>query len=186
VQLAPWQKIVNEPQESNWAELREAQLLTSLKLPHTGMAVITDVGEAKDIHPKQKEPVGARLALAARALTYGEKIEYSGPLYDKVAFDGNKAVLSFTHVGKGLEAKLEDKSGSLEGFTIAGEDKKFYNAKAEIKGDKVVVTCDKVEKPVAVRYGWANFPVVNLWNKDGLPASPFRTDDFPGITAPKK
>lgn len=178
VQLAPWQKIVNEPQESNWAELREAQLLTSLKLPHTGMAVITDVGDPNDIHPKKKEPVGGRLALAAEALVYGKKNEYSGPLYDKLKVDGNKAVLSFTHVGKGLEAK----GGPLTGFTVAGEDHKFHNASATIEGDKVVVSSDKVAKPVAVRYGWANCPVVNLFNADGLPATPFRTDDFPGLT----
>jgi sialate O-acetylesterase len=182
VQLAPWQAIVNEPQESAWAELREAQLFTSLKLKNTGMAVITDVGDPKDIHPKQKEPVGARLALAARAIAYGEKIVYEGPLFDHLAVDGNKAVLSFKNVGKGLECGGE----ALQGFTIAGEDRKFHNAKAEIKGDQIVVWSDQVEKPVAVRYGWANCPVVNLWNKDGLPASPFRTDDFPMTTAPKK
>jgi sialate O-acetylesterase len=178
VQLAPFQKIVDEPQESNWAELREAQLLTSLKLPHTGMAVITDAGDPKDIHPKKKEPAGVRLALAAEALVYGKKVEYSGPLYDKLAVDGNKAVVSFTRVGAGLQAK----DGPLSGFTVAGPDHKFYNAKATIEGDKVVVTCDMVSTPVAVRYGWANCPVVNLFNASGLPASPFRTDDFPGLT----
>jgi sialate O-acetylesterase len=154
----------------------------TLKVPHTGMAVITDVGEEKDIHPRKKGPVGARLALAARALAYGEKIEYSGPLYDSMKIEGNKAVLSFTHLGKGLEVKGE----TLTGFTIAGEDKQFHNAQAEIKGDKVVVWSDKVAAPVAVRFGWANYPVVNLWNKDGLPASPFRTDDFPKAAPPKK
>jgi sialate O-acetylesterase len=177
-QLAEWQASTKQPGDSNWAELREAQLLTSLKLPHTGIAVITDVGDPVDIHPKQKEPVGARLALDAEALVYGKKVEYSGPLYDKLKVDGSKAVLSFTHVGKGLEAK----GGPLTGFTIAGADHKFYNATATIEGDKVVVTSDKVAKPVAVRYGWANCPVVNLFNADGLPASPFRSDDFPGIT----
>jgi sialate O-acetylesterase len=189
VQLAPWDSKfdpnVKQPADSAWAELREAQLLTSLKLPHTGMAVTTDTvpaKEAKDIHPKEKEPVGARLALCARALTYGEMIEYAGPLYDKLTVEGNKAVLSFKHIGKGLEAKGE----KLEGFTVAGEDKVFHDAKAEIKGDKVVVTCDQVDKPVAVRYAWTNFPIVNLFNKDGLPASPFRTDDFPLTTAHKK
>jgi sialate O-acetylesterase len=182
VQLAPWQAIVNEPQESAWAELREAQLFTSLKLKNTGMAVITDVGDPKDIHPKQKEPVGARLALAARAIAYGEKVVYEGPLFDHLAVEGNKAVLSFKNVGKGLECRGE----ALQGFTIAGEDKTFHDAKAEIKGDQIVVWSDEVARPVAVRYGWANFPVVNLWNKDGLPASPFRTDDFPMLTAPKK
>jgi sialate O-acetylesterase len=185
VQLAPYQAPKDQPGDSNWAELREAQYLTTTGLKHTGMAVITDtvpVKEANDIHPKDKEPVGARLALCARALTYGEKIEYAGPIYDKMMVEGNKAVLSFTHLGKGLEAKGE----TLTGFSMAGEDKKFYNATAEIKGDKVVIMCDKVEKPVAVRYGWATFPVVNLFNKDGLPATPFRTDDFPITTGPKK
>jgi sialate O-acetylesterase len=182
VQLAPFMAIVSEPQESAWAELREAQLLTSLHCKSTGMAVITDVGDPKDIHPQKKEPVGARLALAARGIAYGQEIEYSGPVYDKMTVKDGKAILHFRHVGKGLEAK----DGPLHGFTIAGSDHKFYNAKAEIQGDTVLVSCDKVAEPVAVRYGWANCPVVNLWNKDGLPASPFRTDDFPGVTAQKR
>ena len=120
--------------------------------------------------------------VVARALAYGEKVEYSGPLYDKATIDGNKVILSFKHVGKGLEAKGE----ALTGFTVAGEDKVFHPATAAIKGDKVVVTSDAVAKPIAARYGWANFPIVNLFNKDGLPASPFRTDDFPMTTKPKK
>ncbi|HEY7328549.1 MAG TPA: sialate O-acetylesterase [Gemmataceae bacterium] len=182
VQLAPYQPIVSEPQESAWAELREAQLLTSLHCKNTGIAVITDVGDPKDIHPKKKEPVGARLALAARGIAYGENVEYSGPIYDKMEVKDGKTVLHFKHVGKGLEAK----DGPLHGFTIAGADRKFYNAQAEIQGDTVLVWCDKVAQPVAVRYGWANCPVVNLWNKDGLPASPFRTDDFPGVTTSKR
>ena len=181
VQLAPFQQIVSEPQESAWAELREAQLLTSLHCKHTGMAVITDAGDPKDIHPKKKEPVGARLALAALALAYGKKIEYSGPVYDKMTVKDGKAVVHFKNVGKGLEAK----DGPLHGFAVAGADRKFYNAQAEIQGDTVLVWCDKVTEPIAVRYGWANCPVVNLCNKDGLPASPFRTDDFPGVTAAK-
>src|SRR5438445_642965 len=105
-----------------------------------------------------------------------------GPLYESLKVDGDKAVLSFTHLGKGLVCKGE----KLTGFTVSGEDKVFHNATAEIKGDKIVVSCDKVAKPVAVRFGWANFPVVNLWNKDGLPASPFRTDDYAMAAAPKK
>jgi sialate O-acetylesterase len=181
VQLAPWQAIVKEPQESAWAELREAQLLTAQHLSNTGMAVITDVGDPKDIHPRNKEPVGARLALAARAVAYGQPIEYSGPVYDSMAVVDNQAVLSFKHVGKGLEAR----DGPLMGFAIAGEDHKFHNAQAEIKDNRVYVTCEEVKQPVAVRYGWANCPVVNLWNKDGQPASPFRTDDFPMMTRPK-
>jgi sialate O-acetylesterase len=180
--LDPWQAVTAEPAESAWAELREAQRLTSLTLKNTAMAVITDVGDADDIHPRRKEPVGGRLALAARALAYGDKIEYSGPVYKSMDIDGNKAVLHFTHVGKGLEAKY----GVPFGFTVAGEDHKFCTANAEIKGDTAVVWCDKVSKPVAVRFGWANCPVVDFWNKDGLPASPFRTDDFPMITKPKQ
>jgi sialate O-acetylesterase len=182
VQLAPFERIGLAPQESAWAELREAQLLTSLRCPHTAMAVITDAGDPVDIHPKAKEPAGARLALAARAVAYGEKVEYSGPVCQGMSVEGNRAVLSFDHAGKGLDARY----GALAGFTVAGEDRRFYNALAEVKGDRVVVWSDKVERPVAVRFGWANCPLVDFWNKDGLPASPFRTDDFPTLTGPKQ
>jgi len=182
VQLAPFKAIKDQPDESDWAELREAQLLATKMLPKVGMAVITDVGDPKDIHPRKKQPVGARLALAARAIAYTEKIEYSGPIWSGAAAKGGKVVLQFDHVGKGLEAR----DGELQGFAICGEDRKFTWAKAEIVGNTVVVSNPEVAKPVAVRYGWADCPVVNLWNKDGLPASPFRTDDFPMITAPKK
>src|SRR5262249_26051182 len=175
VQLAPFMKIEKEPKESDWAALREAQLMTLRKAPNTAMAVITDIGHESDIHPKPKEPVGARLALAAQALAHGKEIEYAGPIYDSMRVDGNKIVLSFKHVGAGLEAKGDP----LQGFTICGEDHKFVNADAQIVEDKVQVSSPQVAKPVAVRFGWANYPVVNLWNKDGLPASPFRTDDFP-------
>ncbi len=171
VQLAPFMPIVEQPQDSNWAELREAQLFTSQTVPHTAMAVITDAGDPKDIHPKQK-------AGAGRALAYGEKITHSGPLYDEMKVEGYKVVLRFKHAGAGLEAR----GGDLKGFTVAGQDRKFRNARAEIQGDQVVVWSDEVDKPVAVRYGWYNCPVVNLWNKDGLPASPFRTDTFPVTT----
>jgi sialate O-acetylesterase len=174
VQLAPYAPRGEQP-DPDWAHLRDAQLETTRKVKDTAMAVITDVGEKTDIHPKKKEPVGHRLALAAEAIAYGKQVEYSGPTFDKLAVDGNKAVLSFNHLGGGLEAK----DGPLSGFTIAGEDKVFHNAEAEIKGDTIVVSCKEVEKPVAVRFGWANYPVVNLWNKAGLPASPFRTDDWP-------
>jgi sialate O-acetylesterase len=153
-------------------EIREAQLLTWQKVPRTAMAVITDVGDEKDIHPTKKEPVGARLALAARAIAYGENIEYSGPVYAAMKVEGDHAVLSFTHVGSGLMAK----DGELKGFTIAGADGSFVAAKAAIDGDKVVVSSAEVSKPAAVRYGWANTPDVNLFNKEGLPATPFRTD----------
>ncbi len=153
-------------------ELREAQRLTVQTTQNTAMAVITDVGDAGDIHPVKKQPVGARLALAARALAYGEKIEYSGPEYDSIKIQDKNAVLSFKHLGGGLVAK----DGDLRGFTIAGMDGQFVAAKAVIAGDTVIVSSDSVEKPVQVRYGWSNVPDVNLWNKAGLPASPFQSD----------
>jgi sialate O-acetylesterase len=152
-------------------EIREAQLLTLACSPNTAMAVTVDIGDPIDIHPTRKAPVGARLALAARALAYGEKLEYSGPLFDKVEFKDGKAAVSFTHVGDGLASH----DGELRGFTIAGADKKFVPAHAEIQGDTVVVWSEQVATPIAVRYGWANVPDVSLFNKDDLPASPFRT-----------
>jgi sialate O-acetylesterase len=164
VQIAPY--------KSDIPELKESQFLTWKKTANTAMVVTVDVGDANLIHPRHKEPVGDRLALAARALAYGEKIEYSGPAYDSMKIDGNKVILTFTHVGSGLLAK----DGPLKGFTIAGADKNFVDAKAEINGDTVSVSSDQVPSPVAVRYAWANVPDCNLWNKDGLPASPFRTD----------
>lgn len=164
VQIAPFK---GQP-----PEIREAQFLTLAKSKNTAMAVTTDVGNTNDIHPRQKKPVGERLALAARALVYGEKVEYSGPLYKSMEADGDEAVVSFDHVGGGLVAK----GGELKGFTIAGTDKKFVPAKAVIKGDTVVVSAEGVSSPKAVRYGWDNVPDVNLFNKADLPASPFRTD----------
>jgi len=164
VQIAPY--------DGTAPEIREAQLLTLAKSPNTAMAVTTDVGDAKDIHPKQKEPVGARLALAARALAYGEKIVSSGPLFESVKIEGGRAIVSFQDVGGGLAAK----DGALKGFVIAGADGKFVPAKAEIANDKVVVSSPAVPVPAAVRYGWDNVPDVNLYNKEGLPASPFRSD----------
>jgi sialate O-acetylesterase len=180
VQLAPFQKIETKPSESAWAELREAQLKTSQTVSNTALAVITDVGEEDDVHPRRKAPVGARLALAARALAYGERIESSGPVFTRMDVAGNKAVLHFDHAGDGLVAK----DGPLKGFTIAGADRRFGIAEAEIEGDTVVVHSDQVEHPLAVRYGWANYPLGNLWNKQDLPASPFRTDVFPLTTLP--
>lgn len=153
-------------------EIREAQFLTLSKSKNTAMAVTTDVGDAGNIHPNKKEPVGQRLALAARALAYDEKLEYSGPLYDSMAVKDGKITLNFKHVGGGLLAK----DGELKGFTIAGEDKKFVPAQATIQGATIVVSADGVADPKAVRYGWANVPDVNLFNKEGIPASPFRTD----------
>ncbi|MBL9136551.1 MAG: hypothetical protein JNK85_11810 [Verrucomicrobiales bacterium] len=189
VQLAPWDKgrqrsldaITEKPVESDWAELRESQLLATHLLPKVGLAVITDLGDKDDIHPIRKREVGERLALAARGIAYKERITYSGPEFRKMSVSRGKAVLSFDHVGKGLEAR----GGALKGFQICGGDRVWYWAEASIDGRRVVVSSPKVETPVAVRYGWADFPVVNLYNLDGLPASPFRTDNFPISTARK-
>jgi sialate O-acetylesterase len=167
--------------DSDWAELREAQTMTLKAAPNTGQALAIDYGTYDDIHPKNKLPVGQRLALAARAVAYGEKLVHAGPTYQAVKFDGNQAVLSFANVGKGLEAR----DGALKGFLIAGADKVFHAATAEIKGKRVVVTSANVSQPVAVRYAWAKYPEVNFYNKEGLPAVPFRTDDWPGVTQPK-
>jgi len=183
VQLAPFQGGVKPQTVDSWAELREAQLLTTKTCPHTGMAVITDVGNPTNIHPTDKEPVGARLALAARKVAYGQDIVFSGPIYKGMKITGNSITLYFDHVGGGLVAK----DGGLKGFTVARADGKFVDATASILGgNKVVVSSPSVTSAVAARYGWTNCPVVNLWNKDGLPASPFRTDDFPMVTMPKK
>ncbi|HEY3862280.1 MAG TPA: sialate O-acetylesterase [Verrucomicrobiae bacterium] len=174
VQLAPYKPIQHEPRESAWASLREAQLQAAQKLHNVGMAVITDVGEQNNIHPTHKKPVGDRLALAARALAYHETVEYSGPIYKQMKIKGSHIILTFDHAASGLEAR----DGDLTGFAIAGGDGKFFWALADIKGNTVVVHSPLAPEPVAVRYGWADYPVVNLWNKAGLPASPFRTDDF--------
>ncbi len=182
VQLHNFMEVKDQPCESNWAELREAQLKT-LSVPNTAMAVTIDIGEWNDIHPLNKEDVGKRLALAARKLAYGEDIVYSGPIYQSMKIDGNKIILTFTHIGSGLVAKG---CGELKQFAIAGPDKKpvvslsnpFVWAKAKIEDDKVIVWNDEVTNPVAVRYAWADNPEgANLYNKQGLPASPFRTDD---------
>ena len=161
------------PHRDMTPELRDAQLWSWQHTPRTAMAVTMDCGDANDIHPTRKQPVGARLALAARALAYGERLEYSGPVFDAVKVKADKATLSFTHLGGGLVAK----GGPLKGFTVAGPDKMFHPARAQIRGKSVVVTGDAVSQPVAVRYGWANVPEGNLFNKAGLPASPFRTDN---------
>jgi sialate O-acetylesterase len=153
-------------------EIREAQFLSLAKVKNAAMTVTTDAGDAADIHPRNKQPVGHRLALAARALAYGENIEYSGPLYESMKAEHGKIVLHFRHTGSGLVAK----DGPLKGFTLAGKDKTFVPAKAEIQGNTVVVSADGIADPTAVRYGWENVPDVNLYNQEGLPASPFRTD----------
>jgi len=171
VQLANFMQRYPEPTESGWAELREAQM-AALKLPNTGMAVTIDIGDANDIHPQNKQDVGKRLALAARAIAYGEKIVYSGPMYEKMQIEGNRVRLFFKHTGSGLVCK----GAKLLGFAIAGEDKRFRWAEAKIEGDTVVVWNPEISHPVAVRYAWADNPECNLYNKEGLPAVPFRTD----------
>ncbi|MEM9885897.1 MAG: sialate O-acetylesterase [Bacteroidota bacterium] len=175
VQLANFMQVSKEPMESSWAMLRASQSAT-LKVPNTAQAVIIDIGEAKDIHPRNKHDVGYRLSLGARKLAYGEeKLVYSGPAYRKMERKGKKIILDFNHIGGGLVAK----DGELKEFAIAGEDQKFVWAKAKIKGKKIVVWSNQVSKPVAVRYAWADNPdQANLYNKEGLPASPFRTDSW--------
>jgi sialate O-acetylesterase len=195
VQLAPF--IAGDADGVAYAELRDAQLHTARTLPNVGMAVITDAGDLFDIHPKDKATVGLRLALAARASTYGQKVVGSGPVFKEMRVEGDKAILSFDNLGGGLGARTSpggfDPKAPVAGFEVCGDDKVFLPARARIEGNTVVVTCAKVDKPVAVRYGWKNYPVVNLYNTTaaekrqlGLPASPFRTDDFPLTTAPKK
>ena len=174
-----------EPQV--FPELREAQTL-ALALPNTAMAVTIDIGDSSDIHPKNKQEVGRRLSLAARKLAYGENLIYSGPLFKSMLVQGGKCYISFSHTGDGLATKG---GGPPEGFVIAGTDRKFVKAHAMIHGNRVIVWSDRVPRPVAVRYAWANHPGgCNLYNKSGelvnLPASPFRTDDWPGITMDRK
>lgn len=174
VQLANFMEISSEPTESSWAETRQAQF-EALSLPNTGMAVIIDAGEWNDIHPLNKEDVGKRLALAARHVAYGEKnVVHSGPLYQSHKIKKNKVIITFSNTGSGLMAKG---GGELKYFSIAGADKKFVWAQATIKKNKVVVWSDQVHKPVVVRYAWADNPEgANLYNKEGLPASPFTTE----------
>lgn len=183
VQLADYMAEKDEPGDSGWAELREAQTLTMSALPNTGQAVIIDLGEGKDIHPKNKRDVAERLARWALAKDYGIQIPYRSPEFKELKADGNKARVTFDHVGAGLKTfDVEE----VRGFTICGEDKKFVSASARIANtNTVLVSSDAVPKPVAVRYAWADNPICNLYSSDDLPATPFRSDDFPMITAPK-
>jgi sialate O-acetylesterase len=175
VQLPNFMEAKEQPSKSDWVQLREAQLKT-LSIPNTGMAVAIDLGEWNDIHPSNKKDVGKRLALVAEVVAYKEKnTVYSGPLYQSMKIDNNKIILSFTNAGSGLMVKGNT---DLKYFSIAGADKKFVWAKAIIQNDKVVVWNDTVKDPVVVRYAWADNPDgANLYNKEGLPASPFTTDD---------
>jgi len=187
VQLAPWDKnrkrsiedITREPGESDWAELREAQVHVSKVLPKVGVAVITDVGDKDDIHPNQKQPVGARLARLALRMGHGKDIAATGPVVHSHHASKGAIVLNFDAVGAGLRSS----GGALAGFAVAGEDRKWHWAKADIRaGNQVVVASPNVPKPVAVRFGWSDYPVVNLTDSHGLPASPFRTDAWPATT----
>lgn len=180
VQLSSYGANQSSNDGSGWAELREAQTMT-LSLPKTGIAVTTDIGNPNDVHPTNKQDVGKRLAANALKLTYNQDIPHSSPIYDAVRFENGKAVVSFKFAYDGLTAK--DKFGYVKGFEIAGADKKFYYAKAEISGDKVIVSNENVKNPAAVRYAWADAPIdANLFNSAGFPASPFRTDDWQGVT----
>jgi sialate O-acetylesterase len=176
VQLPNFVEVNIERTRYDWAIFRESQL-KALVIPNTGMAVTIDVGEYNDIHPKLKKPVGERLALAVRKVAYGEKdIVYSGPIYKSMKIEGNKIILKFSQVGSGLRAKNGNK---LNCFEICGINNEYFPAEAEINNDKIIVWSDKVAAPVAVRYAWANNPEgANLYNKEGLPATPFRTSEL--------
>lgn len=199
-QLANYMPKKPEPGDSAWAELREAQSMT-LGLPNTGQAVLIDIGESVDIHPRNKKDVGERLALIALARDYGKSVPFSGPVYDSMKVANGKVVLSFKSTDGGLVAKalpdrysVKSQSGEtaplvrnspnseMEGFAICGADRKWVWADAKISGNDVIVWSDNVSAPVAVRYAWAENPTCNLFNGAGLPASPFRTDDFPPVT----
>lgn len=176
VQLANYMQAADQPPAvSNWATLRESQH-AALELPYTGEAVIIDIGEADDIHPRNKQDVGRRLALAARHVAYGEDgLVYSGPVYVGHEVRDSRVVVSFDHVGGGLDVHGDD----LGGFAIAGPDREWVWAEARIEGDEVVVWSDAVDEPIAVRYAWSDNPdEANLYNEEGLPAAPFRTDDW--------
>jgi sialate O-acetylesterase len=175
VQLPNYMEVKEQPGESDWAMLREAQLKT-LSLPNTGMAVAIDLGEWNDIHPLRKAEVGYRLSLEARRIAYGEKNLVSrSPIFKSIKIEGNKAILTFENTGSGLIAK---DNKPLKGFSIVGSDGKFVWAEATIQNNRVIVSSPQVKNPVAVRYAWADNPEgVNLYNREGLPASPFRTDD---------
>lgn len=177
-QLANYTGRQTAPGESTWAELREAQSMAAKVVPNTGMAVTIDIGEANDIHPRNKQEVGRRLALQALNKTYGMNIVCSGPEYESYEIDGNIIRIRFSSTSKGLVAKGD----KLEGFTIAGADHKFHWADAKIVGNCVEVSCKDVPRPLAVRYAWAHNPLGNLYNGAGLPASPFRTDCWQGVT----
>lgn len=166
------------PSESEWAELREAQTMT-LSQSNTGMACAVDIGDAGSVHPLNKQEVGRRLALIADKMVYKKEVNASDPMYKDFRIEGNRVRISFTNTASGLSTK---DGNEVKGFAVAGSDKQFHWAKAVIHGKEVVVYSDEVSEPVAVRYAWADNPECNLINSEGLPAIPFRTDDWKGIT----
>lgn len=181
VQLADFKAETAQPSDSAWAELREAQTMTMSKLPNTGEAVIIDLGEGNDIHPRQKLEVGRRLARWALAKDYGVKLSYRSPTFVGVDKQPGKIVVTLSETNGGLRAH---DVAEVRGFTVAGEDKQWKPAKAKIlQPDKVEISCPEVPNPVAVRYGWADNPICNLYSKEGLPVTPFRSDDWSGVTA---
>lgn len=175
VQLPAYKRQQAEPSEGSWAEVREAQLLTAESTPNVHLTVAIDLGSSNNIHPGNKEDVGKRLAVSALENVYRKKVVGSGPVFQSMRVRGSSAIVTFRNVGGGLEAR----GGELKGFALAGADRRFRWAKAVIEGDKVVVASESVARPVAVRYGWADNPACNLYNREGFPASPFRTDDWP-------
>ena len=182
VQLSSYGSNQSSNEGSSWAELREAQTMT-LKLPKTGMTVTTDIGNPNDVHPTNKKDVGKRLALNAMKVAYNNPKTVQSPMFKSVQFTDNKAIITFENTGSNLTMK----GSALKGFEIAGEDKKFYYAQAKIEGNTVIVDNPNVKKPFSVRYGWSDAPInANLFNQEGLPASPFRTDSWEGITLKKQ
>jgi sialate O-acetylesterase len=176
VQLPNHGAIPDQPAESAWAEVRDAQLLTAKNIPNVGMAVTIDLGDPKDVHPHRKAEVGQRLALWALGTTYQRPIVYSGPWYESASVEAHRIRVQFANGGSGLVAKG---GAPLQGFAIAGKDRKFHWATASIEGNSVLVSSPEVPDPVAVRYAWADSPNCNLFNVEALPASPFRSDDWP-------
>jgi len=179
IQLPGWQKPSEVPEDSDWAELREAQAVTAAEVPECDYVCTLDLGDAADIHPKRKREVGERLSLMACVRAYGRNAEYSAPRYSGMIIEGSRIRIRFSHPGTGLMVK---DGAQLTGFGIAGDDRKFAKATARISDDTVVVEAAGVPQPLAVRYAWGANPVGNLWGRIGLPVPPFRTDDWPAIT----
>ena len=174
--------VPTEPQEqTTWAETREVQSQTAATIPNTAMVVTTDVGDPVNVHPPYKFEVGQRLALAARAMVYGQKLRYRSPVFKSMRLVDSRAIITFDHAEDGLIVRGK----SVTGFTLAGKDGIFHNATATVEGDTVTISTPDVPHPVDVRYGWANYPQTNLFNKTGLPVSPFRTDDIPFSKCPR-